>query len=149
MWWSRTAKLGAVRLITPFSATASAVLHLAETLPYWMQPFTIYMDNFFSSVDLFARLRRMGIGACGTTRSNMRGTPREFKNLVRQKLGMYPYTWGYIYSRAWRAHFQLIRSMVYMELSGWTIIGSCYIQRSMGHAMIGMAIQKHCESTLL
>ena len=40
----------------------------------------------------------MGIGACGTTRSNMRGTPREFKNLVDKKLGMHPYTWGYIYS---------------------------------------------------
>ena len=71
MWWSRTAKLGAVRLITPFSATTSAVLHLAETLPYQMQPFTIYIDNFFSSVDLFAHLHHMGIDACGTTRSNM------------------------------------------------------------------------------
>ena len=56
------------------------------------------MDNFFSSMDLLARLRRMGIGACGTTRSNMRGTPREFKNLVDKKLGMHPYIWGYIYS---------------------------------------------------
>jgi len=58
------------------------------------------MDNFFSSVDLFAYLHHMRIGACGITRSNMWGISREFKNLINKKLGMYLYTWGYIYSES-------------------------------------------------
>jgi hypothetical protein len=40
----------------------------------------------------------MGIGAYGTTRPNMRGTPKGFKKIKGKRLGMCPYTWGYIYS---------------------------------------------------
>ena len=48
--------------------------------------YTLYMDNFYSSVPLFQELRVMKIGACGTVRSNRKDLPKELKK-VKLKCG--------------------------------------------------------------
>src|SRR5204862_5953367 len=37
------------------------------------------MDNYFNNVPLFLKLRKLGIGACGTARQNCSGFPKELK----------------------------------------------------------------------
>ena len=44
--------------------------------------YTIYCDNYFSSVKLFNNLLKDSIYACGTLRSNRVGYPQEFKPFV-------------------------------------------------------------------
>ena len=39
----------------------------------------VYMDNFYSSPDLFVQLQRKGIGACGTACINRRNMPQQLK----------------------------------------------------------------------
>jgi hypothetical protein len=46
--------------------TTTGVLTLALNLPYKDYPFTIFMDNLFTTLPLFSTLRSYGIGACGT-----------------------------------------------------------------------------------
>ena len=103
IYWSTTAKMGDVAPVPGFCDTSSIVIRLAESLPYNRYPFIIFMDNFFSSVDLFARLRRMGIDACGTTRHTRRDVPAEFKRLKMLKLGEEGKGWGYIWSKGCRS----------------------------------------------
>ena len=43
------------------------------------------MDNFITSVRLFARLRKLGIGAVGTTRTTRKDFPVELKRLVKDE----------------------------------------------------------------
>lgn len=43
----------------------------------------LYMDNFFSSPDLYSALKDKGIGACGTVRANRKGLP---KNISKAQL---------------------------------------------------------------
>ena len=47
----------------------------------------MYFDNFFSSVDLFLDLLRVGLYGCGTLRSNRKGFPKELKPLLKKGLG--------------------------------------------------------------
>jgi hypothetical protein len=44
----------------------------------------VYMDNFYSSPDLFDTLQSEGIGACGTVRANRKGLPVEFKAKMKK-----------------------------------------------------------------
>lgn len=53
---------------------------------------TIYMDNFYSSVNLFNDLKLNGLGACGTVRANRKNLPIEMKTLKKKK-GDPPTTW--------------------------------------------------------
>ena len=47
----------------------------------------VYMDNFFSSPDLFRDLKSLGIGACGTARVDRKGMPALFSsNLEKGKV---------------------------------------------------------------
>jgi len=46
------------------SPTSQCVLELAKSLPYGSNRYTVFMDNYFSNVDLFVRLRELGIAAC-------------------------------------------------------------------------------------
>lgn len=46
----------------------------------------MYFDNFFSSVDLLLDLRRVGLYACGTLRSNRKGFPTELKQHLKKGL---------------------------------------------------------------
>src|SRR5256885_14256147 len=78
---------------------ANAVLNLASTLPTRSQQCHIYMDNFFTSAKLFSKLREMGIGACGTARSNSVGMPPVLKALAASTLGQSEeYGWNHIAS---------------------------------------------------
>jgi hypothetical protein len=63
---------------TGFSSTSQAVCHLVFALPYQQYRFTIYMDNYFTSIPLFRHLRNYGIGAVGTTR------PHQQKKVMHQ-----------------------------------------------------------------
>lgn len=48
----------------------------------------LYMENFFSSLQLYRRLKDVGILACGTARSNRAGMPAEFTRNRRKQLGL-------------------------------------------------------------
>jgi Transposase IS4 len=37
------------------------------------QPYTVYLDNYFTSISLFEQLRDINISACGTTRAHVVG----------------------------------------------------------------------------
>ena len=48
--------------------TGSMVVQLNELLPKGAEsPYTLYLENYFTSIGLFRLLRNGGIGACGTT----------------------------------------------------------------------------------
>ena len=52
------------------SSTGSMVLQFNQRLPKAAGPYTMYIDNLFTSVFLFRLLRQNGIRACGTTRAS-------------------------------------------------------------------------------
>ena len=76
---SRLQSTPGVEDINNLSSTSSTVFSLAMSLPYKHKVFTIYMDNFFCNVPLFLKLRKFGIGACGTARQNSSGFPEELR----------------------------------------------------------------------
>jgi hypothetical protein len=47
----------------------------------------LYMDNFFSSPDLFDYLHTKAINFCGTVRPNRKEMPRDFGTKLRLKRG--------------------------------------------------------------
>lgn len=50
--------------------TGLFILQFVETLPKQVgSPHAIYMDNYFTSINLFRVLRERGFRACGTTRA--------------------------------------------------------------------------------
>lgn len=59
--------------------TACAVYHLAKTLPYRTREYNLFMDNHFSNIPLFLKLRDLNIGACGTARINSALFPKTLK----------------------------------------------------------------------
>ena len=44
----------------------------------------VYMDNYYTSPQLFSDLRDNGFGACGAVRVNRRGLPAAMKESVRK-----------------------------------------------------------------
>lgn len=62
---------------TEAGLTQKVVLDI--TKPVYGHRHHIYMDNFFSSPDLFAVLAENKLGACGTLRVNRRGVPPKIK----------------------------------------------------------------------
>ena len=62
--------------------------------------YRIFMDNFYSSPDLFRDLQKEGFEACGTLRSNRRGIPEEVKS-ARLRKG--------------ESHFSMDDSLLYMK----------------------------------
>lgn len=75
-----------VDLIPNINKTGAEVYHLVQQLPN-NKAFNIFMDNYFSSINLFNFLREKGYGACGTVRTNTANFPiilkkeKEKKNL--------------------------------------------------------------------
>ncbi|KAI3655789.1 hypothetical protein MP638_005583 [Amoeboaphelidium occidentale] len=65
--------------------TQKEVLTLSRTLP--KGHFDIYMDNYFTSVKLFSKLRSEGIGACGTVRASSGNFPPSLRG-VRDQRGL-------------------------------------------------------------
>ena len=68
-----------IKKVTGLNDTANLVLHLANQLPSKIQAFHVYMDNYFSGIPLFKHLRSIGIGACGTVRTNTMQFPEDLK----------------------------------------------------------------------
>lgn len=71
LWASRHKSLVEVKKQDDLTMTGSMVLQLIQQgLPSHRNNYTVYMDNYFTTIPLFDRLRQLGIGACGTTRPN-------------------------------------------------------------------------------
>lgn len=68
--------------------TNALVYYLALALPFREFHFDIVMDNKFSSVVLFSRLRELRIGACGTARTGYKFFPREWKGVKTDHPGI-------------------------------------------------------------
>jgi hypothetical protein len=52
--------------------TSLMVLQLIQQgLPQHQNTYTVYMDNYFTTIPLFQCLCQLGFGACGTTRLNV------------------------------------------------------------------------------
>lgn len=86
-----TADITQIDSLTP---TGSAVYHLALTLPYLDRRFEILMDNLFTNVPLFVALRKLGIGAAGTTRVNANGFPTELR--IEKEKARRILSWGHL-----------------------------------------------------
>ncbi|KAJ8405604.1 hypothetical protein AAFF_G00315840 [Aldrovandia affinis] len=51
--------------------------------PYYGSHLSIFMDNFYSGVELFEEMKGHGLDACGTVRANRKGLPKD-KMLTKQ-----------------------------------------------------------------
>src|SRR5436305_154962 len=76
---SRSNPTSGVEEIDNLSPTSSTVFGLVTSLPYKHRAFVIYMDNYFTNVPLLLKLRKLGVGACGTARRTCSGFPKELK----------------------------------------------------------------------
>ena len=65
--------------------TSGVVLQLVKRLEH--RGHVSYCDNYYSSPELFLKLRSLGFGACGTVRTNRRGIPSSFKSKASLKKG--------------------------------------------------------------
>ena len=71
IWASRHKSLIEVKKQKDLTLTGSMVIQLAEKgLLSQHNNYTIYMDNYFSTIPLFNHLQQQGISTCGTTRPN-------------------------------------------------------------------------------
>ena len=66
----------------------NVVFTLARSLPNLPtgQTYTIYMDNLFTNTVLFRELKKIGIGACGTTRAS---SSKDFPEILRELKDLY------------------------------------------------------------
>lgn len=80
---SRTKGLVEIIKNRMMTITGSMAFSLIKTLPRDKIYYTVYLDNYFTSIELFKKLREIQIGACGTTRPDSAGKdfPAMFKSL--------------------------------------------------------------------
>ncbi|EEA19858.1 hypothetical protein EYB26_002367 [Talaromyces marneffei] len=86
---SRTKGVVEVGMAKELTKTGQMVYELVQTLPKDNKTYDLYLDNYFTSVNLFKALREIQVGARGTTRPH-----KEFPNLLKKlkDLGSYiPY----------------------------------------------------------
>ena len=69
VWTNPTHGISESIKVPGLTDTGSVVYNLYKQLPDGPNRYTIYTDNFFTSVDLFSALRDTGIGAIGTTKA--------------------------------------------------------------------------------
>lgn len=68
MYTSQVHGTGQLQTHPDLTDPGSMVVQLSELLPKEAEsPYTLYLDNYFTSIGLFRLLRNRGIGACGTT----------------------------------------------------------------------------------
>ena len=72
-----------IETIPGLNNTSCEVWHLIKQLPL-NKSFNIFMDNYFSNINLFNFLRNKKIGACVTTRTNSTKFPKILK--IKKKL---------------------------------------------------------------
>jgi len=65
--------------------TEQVVMNMSQG--FERQGHVLYMDNYHSSPNMYMQLKNVGIGACGTVRSNSKQMPREMlaTNLIVDK----------------------------------------------------------------
>ena len=93
LWYSLlhgTANLIKLDQLTP---TASAVYYLARMLP-GEHCWNLVLDNYFTSIPLFEKLGKIGIGAAGTTRVDTRGFPSCLK--IEKSEARKALPWGHL-----------------------------------------------------
>jgi Transposase IS4 len=74
MWSSRKQGLDELIKHSKLTPTGSIVLELVQKLlNRYTQSYTVYLDNYFTSISLFEQLRDINIGVCGTTRAHAAG----------------------------------------------------------------------------
>ena len=64
---------------------SGVVLQLVKGLEH--RGHVLYCDNYYSSPELFLKLRTLGFGACGTVWTNRRGIPSSFMSKASLKKG--------------------------------------------------------------
>jgi hypothetical protein len=79
---SRSEGLIETTRVDGLTTTGSMVLDLVKYLPKQANTYSIYLDNYFTSIALFEKLRTRQIGACGTTRPYAAG--KDFPVLMKQ-----------------------------------------------------------------
>ena len=93
MFTSRV-KSSNVNPIANVNRIGAEVYHLVSQLPS-RKSFNIYMDNYFSSINLFSFLREKGIGVCGTVRTNTAKFPIILKK-EKEKANEWDYLKGIV-----------------------------------------------------
>lgn len=72
---SHTASLAEIVKSSDMTMTGSMVLELISHLPGLGYQYTLYLDNYFTSVGLFKLLCSWGVGSCETTQAHGKGFP--------------------------------------------------------------------------
>ena len=102
MWNSRVLGIGELQKHRDLTPTGSMVLQLAKRLHPLQDSntYTIYLDNYFTSIKLFKELRQQGYGACGTTRPHNSGNlwPAELETMKEKHANKLP--WGTLFAKA-------------------------------------------------
>jgi hypothetical protein len=88
---SRTQKIAEVPDKKGVRQTSTMVKHLMQRLPNEGKGYCVYLDNFFSTVELFSDLKNLGIGACETCKTGS-GIP---KPLTELRGALTQAQWGY------------------------------------------------------
>lgn len=73
MYASRAEGTGELVLEQSLTPTTSMVFQIVQQLPASDAVITLFLDNLFTSIPLFRKLRAKGIGAVGTTRLSTAG----------------------------------------------------------------------------
>jgi len=74
LWYSVSQGIAELAKLDNLSPTASGVCQLAKLLPQGMR-WNLVLDTYFTNIPLFEELRKIGIGATGTTRVDPQGFP--------------------------------------------------------------------------
>jgi len=69
MYASKITKIVDLHQIPNFSPSASMVVQIVKSLPR-LYEYVVYLNNFFSSIDLFMSLKALGVEAVKTTKQN-------------------------------------------------------------------------------
>src|SRR5687768_9036452 len=85
MFTSRIENSNEIDAITDINKIGAEVYHLVSQLPVSQKAFNVFMDNYFSSINLFSFLREKGIGACETVRTKTTKNPKSLKEEKEKK----------------------------------------------------------------
>jgi len=93
LWYSVSQGIGELTKLENLSLTASGVYQLAKLLPQGKR-WNLVLYNYFTNVPLFEELRKIGIGAAGTTRVDAQGFPSCLKIEKSEAKEVLP--WGHL-----------------------------------------------------
>jgi hypothetical protein len=89
---SRTEKIAEIAEVRGVRQTSTMVKTLMQRLSGGGKGHVIFLDNFFSTVELFINLKRLRIGACGTCKAGS-GIPQP---LIKLRGALSQRQWGYM-----------------------------------------------------